>query len=105
MRQDIEANALQEGMLVFIVNFVSDKKDEAEMARSFKALDLNKDGVISLEELQKGLAKYLGVDEQRALGVARQIFKKVDLNNSGAIDFSGTLRPMLSSSCAPPTSS
>lgn len=75
---------------MFIVNFVNDKKDEAEMARSFKALDLNKDGVISLEELQKGLARYLGVDEARALGLARQIFKKVDLNNSGSIDFSGT---------------
>lgn len=84
-------------MLVFIVNFVNDKKDEAEMARSFKALDLNKDGVISLEELQKGLAKYLGVDEARALGLARQIFKKVDLNNSGAIDFSGTGLPIQSS--------
>jgi hypothetical protein len=33
-----------------------------EMAKSFKALDLNGDGVISLAELQKGLAKYLGVD-------------------------------------------
>lgn len=84
-------------MLVFIVNFVNDKKDEVEMARSFKALDLNKDGVISLEELQKGLAKYLGVDDQRALGVARQIFKKVDLNNSGSIDFSGKPSPMKSS--------
>lgn len=103
--KDIEANALQEGMLVFIVNFVNDKKDEVEMARSFKALDLNKDGVISLEELQKGLAKYLGVDDQRALGVARQIFKKVDLNNSGSIDFSGNHSPMLSFSCALPTSS
>ena len=49
-------------MLIFIVNFVKDKNDEAEMAKSFKALDLNGDGVISLEELQKGLAKYLGVD-------------------------------------------
>ncbi len=59
-----------------------------EMAKSFKALDLNGDGVISLAELQKGLAKYLGVDQSQALGLAKQIFKKVDLNNSGAIDFS-----------------
>jgi Ca2+-binding EF-hand superfamily protein len=76
-------------MLVFIVNFVNDKKDETEMARTFKTLDLNKDGVISLQELQIGMAKYLGVDESRALNLARQIFKKVDLNNSGSIDFSG----------------
>lgn len=61
------------------------------MAKSFKALDLNGDGVISLEELQKGLAKYLGVEVKRAEGLAKQIFKKVDLNNSGAIDFSGRI--------------
>ena len=60
------------------------------MAKSFKTLDLNGDGVISVDELQKGLARYLGVDESKALGVAKQIFKKVDLNNSGAIDFSCT---------------
>jgi Ca2+-binding EF-hand superfamily protein len=53
-------------MLIFIVNFVKDKHDEAEMARSFKALDLNGDGVISQDELQKGLAKYMNVDEKRA---------------------------------------
>lgn len=46
-------------MLIFIVNFVKDQHDEAEMAKSFKTLDINGDGVISLEELQKGLAKYL----------------------------------------------
>jgi len=64
------------------------------MARSFKALDLNGDGVISQQELQKGLAKYLNVDEKRAYGLTRQIFKKVDLNNSGAIDFSCTFLPI-----------
>ena len=31
-------------MLIFIVNFVKDKSDEAEMAKSFKTLDLNGDG-------------------------------------------------------------
>lgn len=75
-------------MLVFIVNFVKDKADEVEMARSFKTLDINGDGVITIDELQKGLAKYLGVEESKALGLAKQIFKKVDMNNSGAIDFS-----------------
>lgn len=58
------------------------------MARSFKALDINKDGVVSLEELQKGLGKYLSLDEAKSLTLAQQIFKKVDMNSSGAIDFS-----------------
>ena len=66
------------------------------MARSFKALDLNADGVISLEELKKGLAKYMSITDERALSLAKQIFKKVDLNNSGAIDFSCTFFNILS---------
>jgi hypothetical protein len=37
------------------------------------------------------MAKYLGVDDDKALGLAKQIFKKVDLNNSGSIDFSGSV--------------
>lgn len=78
-------------MLIFIVNFVKDKNDEAEMRRSFKALDLNGDGVVSVDELKRGLSNYLGIDEAKALALARQIFKKVDLNKSGSIDFSGKI--------------
>jgi Ca2+-binding EF-hand superfamily protein len=86
--KDIEASALQEGMLIFIVNFVKDKNDVAEMAKSFKALDINGDGVVSLDELQKGLGKYMSLNETQSRNLAKQIFAKVDLNNSGAIDFS-----------------
>jgi Ca2+-binding EF-hand superfamily protein len=77
-------------MLIFIVNFVKDKNDEAEMANAFKSLDINRDGVISLDELQRGLGKYMKLDEAKSLTLAKQIFKKVDMNNSGAIDFSGS---------------
>jgi len=49
-------------MLIFIVNFVKDKNDVAEMAKSFKALDENGDGVVSLDELQKGLGKYMSLN-------------------------------------------
>jgi Ca2+-binding EF-hand superfamily protein len=89
--QDIETTALQEGMLIFIVNFVKDKNDEAEMANAFKSLDINGDGVISLDELKRGLGKYMRMEEAKSLTLAKQIFKKVDMNSSGAIDFSGRL--------------
>jgi hypothetical protein len=50
------------------------------------------------------MAKYLGVDETRALGLAKQIFKKVDMNNSGSIDFSCNSGLIKSSSSVPATS-
>lgn len=65
------------------------------MISSFRELDLNKDGVISLQELQKGMSKYLKVDEKKGMEVARKIFEKVDINRSGSIDFSGLSIPYI----------
>lgn len=51
-------------MLIFIVNFVQNNKDEAELMKCFKALDLNSDGVLSMEELKQGLLKYLKLKDK-----------------------------------------
>ena len=79
---------IEGGFLIFMVNFIKDGKDEAEMMKCFKALDLNGDGVLSEEELKQGLAEYLKITEKEALSIAKGIFKKVDTNNSGFIDYS-----------------
>lgn len=44
----MKSSSIQEGMLIFIVNFVQDNKDESELTKCFKTLDLNDDGVLSL---------------------------------------------------------
>jgi Ca2+-binding EF-hand superfamily protein len=60
----MKSSSIQEGMLIFIVNFVQNNKDEAELMKCFKALDLNSDGVLSMEELKQGLLKYLKLKDK-----------------------------------------
>ena len=55
---------------------------------TFKALDTNRDGVISLEELTVGLEKYLKMKRSECEMIAKKIFEKVDVNGSGYIDYS-----------------
>ena len=40
------------------------------MTKCFKTLDLNNDGVLSLEELKLGLLKYLKLKEKEAQAIA-----------------------------------
>ena len=60
----MKSSSIQEGMLIFIVNFVQNNKDEIEMMKCFKTLDLNNDGVLSMEELKQGLSKYLKIKDK-----------------------------------------
>ena len=84
----MKSSSIQVGMLIFIVNFVQNNKEEAELMKCFKALDLNSDGVLSMEELKQGLLKYLKLKDKEAQCIAEKIFAKVDTNGSGYIDYS-----------------
>jgi calcium-dependent protein kinase len=50
-------------------------------------LDLNGDGLISLEELKIVLSRYRKTEEN-INGIAESIFERIDTNRSGFIDYS-----------------
>lgn len=74
--------------MIFMVNFIKKPEDEEEMQRCFRDLDTNGDGMLSMEELTLGLERFLKVSKNEAKSIATGIFKRIDTNNSGFIDYS-----------------
>lgn len=77
---------LQEATWVFLVSYFATKEEKEELLRTFRALDLNSDGLLSREELIEGYKKIMNAAEA-AIEVER-ILSVVDTNNSGHIDYS-----------------
>ncbi len=71
-----------------MVNFVKNFRDQAELQKSFQELDLNGDGMISMEELTSGLQNYLKISKKEAASISEAIFIRIDTNKSGLIDYS-----------------
>jgi Ca2+-binding EF-hand superfamily protein len=51
-------------------------------------LDLNGDGILSLDELVIGIERYMKIGKMEARVLAESIFKRIDTNGSGFIDYS-----------------
>ena len=47
--KDLKTKNIQNGVLIFMVNFIRHSGDEGKMLKCFQELDLNGDGVLSLE--------------------------------------------------------
>jgi calcium-dependent protein kinase len=75
---------IQQAVYFFIVNSLTSKEDRAELARLFESLDLNKDGTISKEELQIGLAK---INYSMSDFELNDLVDKLDNNKNNQIDF------------------
>ena len=57
---------MQEGVLIFMVNFLSSNEERDDLMKAFKKMDLNGDGMISPEELKWAYQKTVGMDPVRA---------------------------------------
>ena len=77
---------LQKVTISFLANQVSINDEIKALKQEFDKFDVNKDGEISKEELIKCLE--VNYPYQEAVNKANQIFKEIDFNNDGSINFS-----------------
>lgn len=73
-------------MYLYIVNQFTTSEEKRELLKTFQSLDLNKDGLLSSEELLIGLKKIM--EEEEAEKEVKRIMSAIDTNNSGKIDYS-----------------
>ena len=70
---------MQQAAITFIVCQLSNKKEQEELYKTFKAFDKNSDGKISKEELIEGYKKmYKNMDEDEIVAEAERVFKLAD---------------------------
>lgn len=67
-------------------NYGRSSKQEQELKKEFELLDLDKDGVLSFEEIKQAYEKiYSPVEAER---ITEELFYKIDLNHSNSIEYS-----------------
>mmetsp|Transcript_16495 Transcript_16495/g.29738 ORF Transcript_16495/g.29738 Transcript_16495/m.29738 type:complete len:508 (+) Transcript_16495:29-1552(+) len=83
-------NKLKEAMMTFIISQVLAYEDLRELGEAFKAIDVNCDGFITKDELERVFKKSMPIADA-TLHVDR-IFQEIDRDNSGYLDYSEFLR-------------
>lgn len=77
-------NKMQQAIFYFLVNHMATKEEQQELLNTFRALDLNNDGVISRDELLQGFKK---IDNALTEADVSVMIKKIDNNQSATIDY------------------
>lgn len=76
---------LQKAVILYIISFFDLKEEKDELLKTFKELDLDHDGQLTKDELMIGYSKLMG--EENAKKEVDKIFVTIDVNGTGAIDF------------------
>ena len=76
---------LQKAVILYIISFFDLKEEKDELLKTFKELDLDHDGQLTHDELMIGYSKLMG--EDAAKKEVDRIFLTIDVNGTGAIDF------------------
>ena len=80
------AVTLQKATLSFIANQMNMNEEIKKLKDSFDKIDVNKDGVVSQDELIQCLESVYS--HEIAVMKAKEIFEEIDFNNDGTINFS-----------------
>ena len=76
------SNKLKKAVLTFIASRLSEEEVK-KLKENFQKIDTNGDGMLSLDEVKKAISQNKGI----SLSNVEQIFKSIDTDNSGNIDY------------------
>jgi calcium-dependent protein kinase len=80
------SSKLQKAILIYFVSFFDIKDEKAKLLQAFKDIDKDHDGQITKEELTEAYRKF--ASNSLVARDAEDILKKLDFNQTSAIDFS-----------------
>lgn len=89
LRSGINTASLREAVLRFILDRVVAQEQIDKVTKTFEALDVNGDGILSREELRAGLR--LVMTEEKACQEVEKIMQRVAVSGSDQIDYSAFL--------------
>ncbi|KRX00275.1 Protein kinase-like domain [Pseudocohnilembus persalinus] len=87
LNQFTKTNQLQQ-IIMTHMSVLLREKDILDLHKIFKQLDKNQDGYLSLQELQEGFQNEDVLQDEESKQKIQEVFEKLDLNNSGSIDYS-----------------
>lgn len=71
-------------------------EDEKEkLLETFKTLDTDGDGVLTIEELKAGFKKSKGIRSGMSDNELRALINEIDTNKSGTINYTGKLKGLI----------
>jgi len=75
-------------IITFIASQIASKEDNAELEKTFKALDTDGNGVLSREELVVGYTKMMvGSSKEEVEKIVEELIQNVGMNKQGEINF------------------
>ena len=80
---------LQKIVWTVVVQYLVSKKEQEEIFKTFKLLDLDEDGRLNREELITGYQSIYAGNRERAAAEVDRIMRNVDQNKNNYIDYSG----------------
>jgi len=83
--------ALQKAALCYIASRVLSKDEENKQRELFKSMDLNSDGKLTEAELIQSFKTMNGGNVELAKKETEKVFKSLDINKNGWIDYNGII--------------
>jgi Ca2+-binding EF-hand superfamily protein len=99
----VKLDEIQLGILVFMINVIIKQDNQVGLMKVFNRIDTKEDGEIDEAEIKSALMSYLDLSSKKAEQQTKEFMKKIDIDASGFINYTGKQRDIQSFSSQPAT--